>query len=458
MTEASSAARLRRGLGGHGFSLGVTVAVQVASVPLFLHFWGAPLYGEWLVLVALASWFALADLGFVTACTHEVTMRAADRDFDAACGVFQSVWAFVTAASLALAAMLALGASAAPLAAWFDFAGLDDADAGAVVLLLLGCAVVHLQTQLVSAGLVGAGQYGLQAFLLAVTRLGAFAAVALALALGGGPRSAAAAMAAVECAGFALVVVFVRRWSPWLRYGLAGASGATLRRLAAPAIGFAGQTAGNALGIQGPILVVGAVLGPGAVAVFSALRMLARAPVMLSNVVFATLRPEISIAYGRRENARVRGMNERAVQLALWFATAAFAGLALLGPWIVDAWTGGKIAVRQPLFVLLLAVGLATQLWTGAACALHATNHNKEIAVIHLVVAGAALAVSAVAGTHAGVDGIAAVLAVAELAVFALVLRRALAFLDQPFLDFARAVVRPPSGAIALLRGGNQTP
>ena len=445
---------MRRGLGGYGFSLGVAIAVQIGSVPLFLHFWGASLYGEWLVLVALASWFLIADLGFVTACTHEVTMRAAERDFDAARGVFRTTWAFVTAVSLAVAAMLVLGASAAPLAAWFNLARLDDVDACAVVALFLGCAVVQLQTQLVSAGLVGAGRYGLQASLLAVTRLGAFVAVALALALGGGPRSAAATMAAVECAGFAVVVGFVRRSSPWLRYGLAGASVATLRRLAAPAIGFAGQTAGITLAIQAPILVVGAILGPTAVAVFSTLRMLARAPVMLSNVVFATLRPEISIAYGRRENARVRGLNERAVQLALWFAAAAFAGLLLLGPWITDVWTGGEIAVRQPLFVLLLAAGMATQLWTGAASALHATNHNKEIAVICLVVGGVALAASAFAGARAGVDGIAAVLAVAELAVFALVLRRALAFLDQPFPAFARAVVRPPTDAFALLRGG----
>ena len=220
-------------------------------------------------------------------------------------------------------------------------------------------------------------------------------------------------------------------------------------------MGFAGQAAGNAFCIQGPILVVGAVLGPAAVAVFSTLRVLARAPVMFSNIVFATLRSEIAIAHGQRKGGHVRRLNPHAVRFALWFAVTGFAALLLLGPWIVELWTGGRIAVRQPLFAWLLAAGVATQLWTSAACALHATNRSQAIAAIYVLVAGAALAVTVVAGAHAGSDGVAAVLAVAEFAVFALVLRRTLAFLDQRFADLLRDVLRPPRDALDLLRRGS---
>ena len=310
--EGSLAARVRHGLGGHTFALAVTVAVQIGGVPLFLHFWGASLYGEWLVLAAIAAWFGIADLGFATACAHEVTMRAAGRDFEGARGVFRSAWAFVTAVSLAAAAVLALGAMAAPVARWFGLSQLGDGDAAVVVLLLLGHVFVHMQTQLVSAGLIGAGRYGLQAFLLALVRLGAFVLVVLAVASGGGPKSAAAVMAGVECAGFAVMTWCVRRHSPWLRYGLTGTSASTVRRLAGPAMGFAGQAAGNAFSIQGSVLIVGAVLGPAAVAVFSTLRVLARAPVMFSNIVFATLRPEIAIAHGQRKGGHVRRLNTHA--------------------------------------------------------------------------------------------------------------------------------------------------
>ena len=443
--ETPSHARLRRGFGGQAVSQAVAVAVQIGGVPLFLHFWGASRYGEWLVLVALSAWFVLAGLGFPTAGLHEATMRVARRDFDGALAVFRSVWAFVTGLSLVVAAALATGAAVAPVASWFGLSGLGDAGAASVVALLLGQVFVHMQTELLGTGLIAAGRYGLYAFLGAVTRLAAFLLVALALALGGGPVSAAAVMAGAECAGLLVVAGFVHHHAPWLRYGRSGISGAVLRRLAAPSIGFAGFTAGNALGIQGPVLVIGAALDPAAVAVFSTLRLLARAPVLFANVVFATLRPEVAMAHGRGDGALMRRLNTGAVHFALWLAAAAFVAAMLLGPWIVDLWTGGRIAVRQPLFALLLAAGAGTLLWTGAATALYATNNNKEIATACVLATGAGLLASIAAVPHAGASGVAAAMAAAELAVFALILRRALAFLGQRPGELVGAVLRPPT-------------
>ena len=444
--------RMRRGLGGQTFSLAVTVVVQIASVSLFLHFWGTSRYGEWLVLATVPAWFVLADLGVVSAATWEATMRASRRDLDGARSVFRTAWAFVTSLSVAAAGALALAAAAAPAASWFGFDGLDAAAARTVLLLLLGHAFVHVQTGLFAMGLTAAGRYGLHAFLLAATKLAAFGLVASALALGAGPEAVAAVMAGVECAGFAVVAGYVRRHSPWLRHGLAGTSLAELRRLAAPALGAAGLAAGNALVIQGPVLVVGAVLGPGAVAVFSTLRLVARAPVMGANVVFATLRPEVALAHGQGDGARVRRLNTRAAQLALWLAGATCLALMVLGPALVELWTGAKVAVRQPLFALLLAAGAGTMLWTGVATALMATNHSQRISGAYVLAAGTALPVSAAAAHFAGASGVAAVAVAVELVVLALALKRTLALLDQRLADLARAALRPPLDALDPLR------
>lgn len=443
---------MRRGIGGQTFSLSVAVAVQIASVPLFLHFWGATRYGEWLVLATAPAWLMVADLGLISAASWEVTMRAARRDFDGARHVFRTAWTFVTCLSLATAGAVTLVATAAPVASWFGFAGLDDDAARKVLVLLLGYALVHMQSGLLATGLIATGHYGLHAFLLAATRLAALGLVAAALVLGAGPETAAAVIASVECAGFALVAGCVRRASPWMRYGLAGASVAALRRLAAPALGAAGLTAGNALVLQGPVLVIGAVLGPGAVAVFSTLRIVARAPVMGANVVFATLRPEVAMAHGRSDGARVMRLNTRAVQLAVWLAGAACIALMLLGPALVDLWTGGKIAVRHPLFALLVAAGASTLLWTGVATALMATNRSQEIAGAYVLVAGTAVPVSIAAAHFGGASGVAALALAVELVVLALALRRTLTLLDQRFPALAAAALRPPCDALDLLR------
>ncbi len=39
----------------------LTAAIQLVSVPVFLHFWGPKLYGEWLVLSAIPVYLGFTD-------------------------------------------------------------------------------------------------------------------------------------------------------------------------------------------------------------------------------------------------------------------------------------------------------------------------------------------------------------------------------------------------------------
>ena len=95
--------------------------------------------------------------------------------------------------------------------------------------------------------------------------------------------------------------------------------------------------------------------------------------------------------------------------------------------------------------MLLLAAGAGTLLWTGAATALYATNNNREIAAVSVLATGAGLLAALAAVSHAGSSGVAAAMAGAELVVFVLILRRALAFLGQRPGELLRAVLRPPT-------------
>ena len=173
---------------------------------------------------------------------------------------------------------------------------------------------------------------------------------------------------------------------------------------------------------------------------------------MFANVVFATLRPEIAIAYGRDDIDLMRRLNTRASQFALWLSVAAFAGLMVLGPWIVEIWTVGRIPVQQPLFAFLVLGAMGTLMWTGTATALLATNNSKEISVIYLISISAGLAVAAAAAYGASLGGVALVLALSELCVFVLILMRSQAFLDQRYTSLLCGVLRPPTDALKLFR------
>jgi len=279
--------------------------------------------------------------------------------------------------------------------------------------------------------------------------------IAGALLAGARPFGVAVVVAAVEAAGFLVILVFAHRHSPWMKYGIAHASRETWRQIASPSLGFVGLTVANAISIQGPIIVLGAILGPSAVAVFATLRMLARAVVLFANLAFTTVRPEIAMAYGRDDIGLVRRLNNRAVQFAAWLAATAFVGLMIFGPAIVDVWTVGRIPAPRTLLGLLLIAGLSTMLWNGIATALYATNNNRAIATIYGIAAAAGLAVLTFVTPQFGIIGAAATLAVVEVAVILLVMGRTLAFLDQRFGALLLAALTPPTDALHLLRRGS---
>ncbi len=444
-------ARLRRGLGGQAFSQAVAFSIQIGSVPLFLHFWGTGLYGEWLVLAAFPAYLVISDLGFTTATSNEATMRVSRGDFAGALMAFQTTWVFVTLMSFLVAALLVAGSFVAPLAIWFEFSRLTNFGASVVLALLLFQVLVNIQTGIAAAGLISAGQYGLHAFLTALTRLAAFLVVIVVLLLGEGPVAVALVMASMECVGFLMVLGFARYHSKWMHHGFGRVSLRMFRELATPSIGFAGFILGNAISIQGPVIVIGAIIGPHAVAVFSTLRILARAVVMFANLVFAILRPEIAMAYGRDDIRLMQRLNARAIQFSVWLAVTAFIVLMVLGPWIVEIWTVGRIEVTQPLFGLLMLAGMATLTWTGTASALYATNNNQAIATIYVVVASAGVAASIMAAFVVGTSGVAAMLALSELIVLALVFVQTLNFVDQRASEILRRVIIPPTDTLRLL-------
>jgi hypothetical protein len=55
---------LLAGVTANAFGQAVAVCIQLMGVPILLHYWGMQLYGEWLILTAITTYLAIADLGF----------------------------------------------------------------------------------------------------------------------------------------------------------------------------------------------------------------------------------------------------------------------------------------------------------------------------------------------------------------------------------------------------------
>src|SRR5260370_22967375 len=66
--------------------------VQFIQIPVFLHFWSVPLYGEWMIVNSIPAYLSFSNAGFGSVAGNEMTMMVARDDPHGALPVFQSCW------------------------------------------------------------------------------------------------------------------------------------------------------------------------------------------------------------------------------------------------------------------------------------------------------------------------------------------------------------------------------
>ena len=94
--HSGAAGRIRRGLAANIGGMGVTLVIQLVSVPVLLTAWGVPTYGEWLVLSAVPTYVALSDLSFSSVAGNSMVMLEAQGNRTDAVALGRRLWSIVT--------------------------------------------------------------------------------------------------------------------------------------------------------------------------------------------------------------------------------------------------------------------------------------------------------------------------------------------------------------------------
>ena len=444
-TDSGIRGRLLKGIGAQGFSQVVQIFIRLAEVPLFLSFWGTQLYGEWLILSAIPICLSIGDGGFAGAACREMTMQSGAGRRNSSIAIFHSTWVFLIVVSM-VAGLLTTGfVQVAPLGDWLGFSSMTTFEIKITVLLLVAYVLVGFQGGLLNGGFWAAGRYSSGMYLIAVTQLLEFGGLATAITLGGGPVQAACGLLYGRLLGTTLMWMGQRRVSPWLRHGVSQASFSELRRLTAPAFASLAFPLGNALNIQGIRLVVGIVLGPSAVALFVPLRTLSRLVMQPGNIINRLIEPELALAYGAGDRNIFHDLFKRSCQLALWGGLGA---LFLVGPgahWIFPAWTGGKIAMQWPAYLILLSGVLINNIWYTALMVPYAINRHGRIALYYAFVYGvAAFGLSFIGANSLGLGGVALVLLISEAAMAVIVIHDSLQITRLSIALWIKIVLHPP--------------
>lgn len=436
--------RLVRGVAAQGFAQAINLIIQIVSVPVFIHYWGKSLYGEWIELSTVPAYFALSDLGFANAAGNEMTMRVARGDREGALVVFQSAWVLVTALSAILTVLMLVGVHVLPISQWLNLGTVTQKEVILVATFLILHFFFDLQANLLGISYRFDGHFAAGTILRNTLRLVEFLAGILAVCLGGYMVALALTTVLVRMAGNVVFVADIRRRTPWLVIGWQHADLATLKRMLPPAITSMGFPFGTALSLQGMVMVVGTLLGPVAVVVFSTSRTLSRFVWQLMNAVTSVVWVELSTAFGAGDIALARHLHRRTCQASIWISIPLCLALLAAGGVIFRIWTHGKVPFDPTLFSLLLLVVICNSFWSASYITLLSVNRHQQLALVYTLATGLSLAIGIVLTRLIGLHGTALALLVIDVFMSSYVVTRSLALVHDTFPAFVKSILTPP--------------
>jgi len=413
-------ARLARVFSAQLYNQIATMGVQLALVPLLLHTWGAGRYGTWLLLSAIPTYLTLSDFGFTFIAKNEMVMQVAAGRRNEARRTFQSIFVLLAVATPVLLALAIALVWLCDVSRVLSLGSFPVTEARIVLMLLLGNIILYQFQLLVSAGIRCENRAASESSWAASARVGEGFAIAL-VALSGGSLVAVALATVANRFLFSIAsYAWMRRRTPWLALGTRAADRAEIRRLLHPALGYMLMPFSQALLIQGPVLVLGALAGPVQVVVFSTSRTLARVGTAATNMVNNTVVTEYSARAGLGDGVGFA----RLFRLHLGISAVAIAiysgAILLLDTPLMHIFTHGKVAIVEPFFAIMVGAVAAEMLWTAMFTPISAIN--RHVAVTHWLLGASVVGLGLcwLLAHHTGLAGAATALMAVHCAMIAI--------------------------------------
>jgi O-antigen/teichoic acid export membrane protein len=423
-----------------------STVIQFVQIPVFLHFWSVPLYGEWMIVNSIPAYLSFSNVGFGSVAGNEMTMLVARDDRAAALRVFQSCWWLIAIICTATIVLLSGTLYYLPASRLLKLTTLGEADTKWIIFYLGVSVLLGQLEQLLQSAYRAIGRYPYGTFLKNMFSLFAFGCMIGAVILGAGARTTALVFAAVNIAITIFFCILVRRDIPWIEYGWQHASITEIRKLARPAFAYMGFPLGNALSLQGSLLAVGYALGPTDVVIFSTARTVSRVALQMVQMVNNTFEPEMSIAFGAGNYELTRILLRRACQLALLVALVLVLVMLTFGPWFLVHWTGGHVPPSRPLLSILLAVVVLYALWSTSGTLMTSTNQHQRLATYYILGTSAACILCYLLARAYGLYGAAASLLISEIVMNLYVVPACLRIAHDNLPDFLASMLHfPPS-------------
>ena len=408
--------RLLKGLGALSVERVINLATRVLLAPLFLKAWGADLYGEWLVLSSFALYLGLTDMGGQMYVVNRLTQAYTQQDI----ALFRKVLhTGLTIFLLMPTAVFLLFVAIISIIPPKTFLPVYDTSNQIVVwvLALLALRVVFGLPQGILLGIYrSVGLLPRGVMLGNLIQLLILILTAGTLLLGGGMVW----VAALHAFPFLLVAIITawdlnRRFPQFGLLSLKEAEYSMGLSFIKPSLHFLSIQSTQIFSIHGMVLIIGVVLAPLQVVVFTTIRTMVAAMRQLLDLIAYATRPEITRLDTERNVDELYVLFRVSLRLTLTAAAVLVTIFYFFGDDIYRWWLGGSVEYQPVIMNLFLVYFFQLVFWSACGHLLMSINEHYTLSKVLLVSSVLTITLAYLGGIYFGLQGAVAGMIAGEL-------------------------------------------
>lgn len=374
--------RLKHGFNANGFGFLINLSSQIIVVPFFIFYWGAELYGEWILLSAFTAYIAISNFGLSDSAATEMTIATASKNYNKASDIFKSVWFVVSISSILLSIIFLSIIFFYFSKSDFGIYILGNNEVFYIIASLVIYLLIGLQYSLLSAVYRASGLYALNVSLLNYIRSAELIFGLFFVYIGFGPFGLILIHLFIRLIGYIISLLIIKSKVKWLRFWSIYFNLKLIKSLIKPSFASIGFTMGNLMINQGIIIIIGMFLGSYMVASFNIIRTLTRVMLKLSAVFINSFLPEMSTAYGAKKMHLLKFLNRRLLKISFSITFLSTIFLLIFGKIIIELWTRNQIIFDSLIINLLIIEVLFYSVWyCGSVVIISANKHFKAVSI-----------------------------------------------------------------------------
>lgn len=389
--------KLLSGFSANAFGQFVSIFIQVASLPLYIKYWGVGKYGEWLLMTSIPAYFSMLDMGLANVAGNSAMLAAAQ-------GKHRKAANFIRSAELSII-VICLCVFVIGIFVLFVLPVYVTGNNKLVYVFLLSNVLLIVATGIYEAIFKVSGKYAESVYAVNLIRFFEWIFGIFGLIFFGEFLHVAIGMVLARLIGFFAMKVMSKKYLSINYWKIGKLKKIYVINLVKPSAFYMLFPISNAISIQGSTLFVGYVSDVTWVVLYNAYRTIVRTAVQFVGIISHALAPEFSVMVGKRNFIELKKLYEKYFLISN-FSAAIILGLVFLsGKLVIDFWSKKEIQFVEHLFVGMLCYAFFSCLWHVPRILMMSANMHKKLSIYVLLTAILAL-VGAKIFHFIGFDGV----------------------------------------------------